>query len=237
MLHAASDVAFCRWELRPIKLSPFGIGKYPVTNLEFMAFVWETKYDACDDNFVAHWRKKGREKGRAGWICPAEAVSAHPVVYVSHDDASAYCAWAGARLPTYEELQYAARGNTGWRFPWGNEFSIVKAVTRESPLRRTVPVDAYSPQGDSIFGVTGLCGNAWAWTDSVFEKSDRDSEFDLFLAFGSAFDHMSFQQEIPLNRSYRNHSVGMRVCYDRPENAAATGEKLHAFIANMPKLR
>lgn len=98
----------------------------------------------------------------------------HPVVNVSWRDAVAFCEWRGARLPTEEEWEWAARGaERGTTYPWGNELPVNQLCwdgignTRKAlKLERTCPVGSY-PGGDSPQGVKDLSGNVWEWTASA----------------------------------------------------------------------
>ncbi|MBI2297939.1 MAG: SUMF1/EgtB/PvdO family nonheme iron enzyme [Armatimonadetes bacterium] len=81
----------------------------------------------------------------------------HPVVYVSWDDAKAYCDWAGASLPTEAQWEKAARGELeGMAYPWGNEFDEAKANNGVG----TKPVGSYTPNG---YGLFDMAGNVWEW--------------------------------------------------------------------------
>ena len=108
------------WENSPrrnhhhtMHIKSFHIDRYPVTNAEFKKFLDATKYHPKDDhNFLKDW-KNGTYP--AGW-------ENKPVTWVSLEDARAYAAWAGKRLPHEWEWQYAAQGTDGRTYPWGNSW-------------------------------------------------------------------------------------------------------------------
>jgi formylglycine-generating enzyme required for sulfatase activity len=99
----------------------------------------------------------------------------HPVVHIAYSDALAYCAWAGKRLPTEAEFEYAARGGLERaRYVWGDEFRpggrymantfqghFPEANTGEDGFRATAPVGSFPPNG---YGLVDMAGNVWEWT-------------------------------------------------------------------------
>jgi formylglycine-generating enzyme required for sulfatase activity len=103
----------------------------------------------------------------------------HPVVYVDLDDARAYAAWCGKRLPTEPEWQAAAQGNDGREWPWGGAFDPAKC----NPGGATLPVRAL-PEGRSPAGCHQMSGNVWEWTESV--RDDGHTRFCM-LRGGSWF--------------------------------------------------
>ena len=131
-------------------IKSYYIGKYPVTNAQYMRFVEET----------------GHTPPRF-WKNPKYNAPNQPVVGVSLFDAREYCRWAGLRLPIEAEWEIAASGRELQReFPWGNEFDRQKCntpvslppVTFQNSLLRTTPVDAY-PDGVSPYGCYDMIGN------------------------------------------------------------------------------
>lgn len=150
---------------RDVTLGPFAIDATPVTNARFADFLRESGYrPRHPEAFLRHWEGADR---------PPAGLEDHPVVFVDLDDARAYARWAGKRLPTEEEWQYAAQGADGRRWPWGDE---LRADLCNGDGRGTTPVGAY-PGGKSPFGCLDLCGNTWEWTES--ERSDGRTRFAI----------------------------------------------------------
>lgn len=185
--------------VREITVSPFRIDPYAVTNDRFARFVDETGHVTEAERFgwsyvfagflPAALRRGAARPAQTPWWCgvdgacwrapegPGSTVAErgdHPVVHVSWNDAMAYCSWAGVRLPTEAEWEYAARGGPAQlRYPWGDELTPGGAHrcniwqghfptknTAEDGFRGTAPVDAFEPNG---FGLYNVSGNVWEW--------------------------------------------------------------------------
>lgn len=129
-----------------------------------------------------NWRLWWRWQPGACWDHPfgpesgiAERMD-HPVVHVAYTDALAYCEWAGLRLPTEAEHEYAARGGAvGQRFAWGDEpypDGVPQANTwlgrfpyDNQGVGGTAPVGSYPANG---YGLFDMIGNAWEWTSDRY---------------------------------------------------------------------
>lgn len=189
--------------LRQVRLKPFAMDEAAVTNARFGAFVATTGYVTEAERYgwsfvfyqflpddhetqgvvgVEWWR---RVEG-ASWNHPfgphsdVVGIEDHPVVHVSWNDAQAYAAWSGGRLPTEAEWEHAARGGLkGARFPWGeaepdDTGSFPCNIWQgEFPGRNDArdgfvglaPARSFAPNG---YGLYNMSGNAWEWTSEPF---------------------------------------------------------------------
>ena len=189
--------------IHAVELDAYRIGAHAVTNDDFARFVEATGHrttaEQHGNSFVfsgllpddfpptrgvldAPW---WREVEKADWRRPEGPHSdltdrgSHPVVHVSWLDASAYCAWAGGRLPTEAEWERAARGGrTGHHYPWGDErepdgVHRMNVFQGEFPRRDTgddgwigtCPVGSFAPNDYGLFETTG---NVWEWCADWF---------------------------------------------------------------------
>jgi iron(II)-dependent oxidoreductase len=165
------DVQF-PWESSPrrdhrhlIHVPRFFIDRAPVTNAAFKTFLGAAHYRPADaHNFLRDWKNGTYPDGWAD----------KPVTWVSIEDARAYAAWAGKRLPHVWEWQYAAQGADGRTFPWGAAWNpnAVPAVDNSRAPRSPTSVDAF-PAGASPFGVLDMEGNVAQWTDAFSDPHTR----------------------------------------------------------------
>ncbi|MFC3579262.1 formylglycine-generating enzyme family protein [Sphingomonas hylomeconis] len=154
-----------RFHHHRLPIDAFAIDRFPVTNAEFATFVDASGYAPADThNFLRHWTD-----GR-----PTPGSERQPVVWVGLEDARAYAAWAGKRLPREWEWHYAAQADDGRRYPWGNDWRADAAPPPS--LDRIMPaladVDAH-PAGASPFGVMAMTGHVWQWTDEYRDRHVR----------------------------------------------------------------
>jgi hypothetical protein len=131
-------------DARSVTLSTFCIDRTEVTVGAYKACV---NAGACTAPAPGNWGASDRNQ--------------HPINAVDWFQADAYCKWSGKRLPSEEEWEHAASGNSPRSYPWGNE----PADGRVCIGAGTCPVGSY-PGGDSPFGVKDMAGNVWEWTSS-----------------------------------------------------------------------
>jgi formylglycine-generating enzyme required for sulfatase activity len=252
---------------RRVQLKGFALERFAVTNRRFAAFVAATGFvteaerfgwsyvfhsllDPAFDAPVPEGLPWWRGVDGASWRMPEGPGSGietrldHPVVHVSWNDAAAFAAWCGGRLPSEAEWEHAARGGIAdRRFPWGEEEPSDSRIlcniwqgrfpdldTGADGYRGTAPVDAFAP---NPLGFHNMSGNVWEWCEDPFRVrslgragKERDrmavAERERTLKGGSYLCHISYcyryRIAARMGRAPDTSTghTGFRVAYDRP---------------------
>lgn len=159
--------------MRPVhkvKLKAFYLGKYEVTNAQYKKFCDATKRKYpknldWDSNYFL---------GKPD----------HPVINISWNDAAAYAKWAGGRLPTEAEWEYAAKGGVDAYYYWGDDIISHDQLNylgveegKRDQWNYTSPVGSFPP---NPFGLYDILGNVWEWVadwhgEDYFSKSPKEN--------------------------------------------------------------
>jgi sulfatase modifying factor 1 len=238
--------------VRDVTLSGFWIDACAVSNADFAAFVAETGYITEAERFGSSFVFAGllpddfpptlgvaaapwwRLVDLADWAHPegprsdVDSRQTHPVVHISHGDALRFCAWAGKRLLTEAEWEYAARGGlVGQPFPWGAELEpggehrmnvfqghFPDHNTAADGWQGTCPVDAFPPNG---YGVHNTTGNVWEWCAGDFgaplpgHRPTRGGSYLCHASYCRRY-RVSARQGLPPDSSTGN--IGFRCALD-----------------------
>jgi len=194
-------------EKKPCILPAYRIGRYLVTQAQYAEFLQahpEIPVPYVDEDWarVYNWDPEQR-------TYPA-GRSNQPVVLVTWDEAAAYCAWTGGRLPTQEEWERAARGSDGRDYPWGETFTPAHANTRENGLGGPTPVGVFV-EGESPSGALDMAGNVWEWTVSDHDHNTKILRGGAWNFPAESARTFVFERSRPHNRS---HAIGFRVVFD-----------------------
>ncbi|HEX4855823.1 MAG TPA: SUMF1/EgtB/PvdO family nonheme iron enzyme, partial [Limnobacter sp.] len=189
---------------RTVRVESFRLDSAPVRNIDFARFVAATSYETLAerkgfshvfcmtdgpvrlDNPDAWWKATQD----ANWKNPRPGsellpdFDIHPVVHIALEDAKAYAQWAGGRLPTEAEWEFASRGGVltsmhNSQYPWGDEFApngqrMAHVWQGAFPwyyapggVPSTLAVGSYFP---NPLGLVDMIGNVWEWTSSLFAQ-------------------------------------------------------------------
>ncbi|WP_274916885.1 formylglycine-generating enzyme family protein [Streptomyces sp. WZ-12] len=196
-----------------VAVGAFRIDRHPVTNRQFQAFTQATGYRTVAEERgvgLVYGERFWEEVPGADWRSPAGIAGLcavrdrpdHPVVQVTWQDARTYAQWAGLRLPTEAEWEYAATGPDGTIWPWGNDWRPTAANTAErtnegpitdmqswttwwsrcrssTELPGTTPVGSL-PTSNSAYGVADLAGQVMEWTESRYQPYDAHRSYGPF---------------------------------------------------------
>jgi len=212
---ACAREVFADERLRTVTLEPFALDQTEVTNADFKTFVDAETYVTTAEERGYSWDITRCR--RCSWRSPqpgrdALAHPGDPVVHVSWTDARAYCQWAGARLPTEDEWEYAARGEDRRTFPWGDEWDANRLRDVSSEGVGLEPVGSH-PKGATPDGLQDLAGSVWEWTSTTSGEGERrifkgGSWMDRIPAY---FRSAAFSEDAP---DYSSISLGFRCARD-----------------------
>jgi formylglycine-generating enzyme required for sulfatase activity len=173
--------------------APVRVARRAVSNAEFSTFLDETGPRPPWIGLLASWR---------GGPCP-DSLRHHPVHDLRPEDCDAYARWAGARLPTPDEWEKAARGWDGRNFPWGDEPDPARCHAAEGLPDATVPVATHD-QGSGLFDIVG---NAFECTSGYYrDRMDRGR-----VVMGGSYAHAMMRASLRLSHTLSGHlRVGLR---------------------------
>jgi len=195
---------------RVVQVNAFSIDRRLVTKLQFRGFL----------RSIPQWRKgaqrAGSNNGRylEDWTLeefrPIEAQ--RPVVFVTWPAASAYCAWAGKRLPSEAEWEFAARGGlVNTEFPWGNAMPDSSSANwAGTKLGRTSDVGQFPANG---YGLFDMAGNVWEFVADRWDKADTRPETPdtRHVIKGGSFEGAAVNMRVRYRDSHPSGGAGPHV--------------------------
>ena len=190
------------YELHRVEVPAFGIDKYMVSNGEFLEFMkaggyenrslWvQNDWQWKEEHKIAHpvfWLRQG-EAWYQNTMFEAVPLPSEWPVYVSHAEASAFARWAGKKLPTESQWHRAAYGTSSGAerdYPWGNDRPQAEHGNFDFKSWNPAPVSS-SPKGESGFGVSGMLGNGWEWTATLFGPFPGFEKFPFYPGYSADF--------------------------------------------------
>lgn len=183
-----------------ISIKAFHIGKYPVTNAEFLEFLTDTKWPEIPTSWEFGFYPFHK--------------SNHPVYSVTPRAADEYCRWLSKktnrnfRLPTEAEWEYAASGPQGLEYPWGNDIKLSFCNTLESNIGSSTPVGMF-PESNSWIGACDMAGNVEEYVQNEYSPYPNGPLImDDLLLKGESYRIArggSFTRNLDLARCKRRH--------------------------------
>jgi formylglycine-generating enzyme required for sulfatase activity len=225
-----------------VYLQEFYIGKFPLTNALFETFVEKTGYRTTaerngygfvytpraqrtkdsmtgKETFTWHSHLLFKKIQGACWYHPNGLGSSlhnkrrHPVVQVSLEDACAFAAWTGKRIPTEKEWEAAARTANGYIRPWGNDWAGNSCNVEKSYIGDTTPVDKYLESANE-YGVVDTLGNVLEWTlDNWKTQKLGEKKTDIHIVKGGSWisdGSISLSNRYPMEKNTSSNILGFR---------------------------
>jgi formylglycine-generating enzyme required for sulfatase activity len=174
-------------------LDAFNLDQYEVSNKQFSDFI-----KATDHPSPAYWDDRRRNKPR------------QPVSGVNWNDANAFCSWANKRLPTEAEWEKAARGQSGWDYPWGDNTPTCELANYSGCFDGTIGVGLTT--GVSPYGVYDMVGNVWEWTNDLYsggpERVIKGGSWSYYT------ENLQVWNSLPVIPEYSYYLIGFRCVRD-----------------------
>jgi formylglycine-generating enzyme required for sulfatase activity len=206
------------------EVQAFLMDKFPVTNIQFKAFLDKSGYKPADPvNFLKHWKSGKLQK----------AQEQQPVIYVSYEDAKAYAKWAGKRLPNEIEWQYAGQTTDLREWPWSAETKNIKRepepVTSSLTVYKIKGIDSafanlgngkidavgQHPKGTNPYGLQDMVGSVWQLTNDIYKSGSYDY---IMMKGGSYYNPSSswwYVQGGPRELHYRQALIRVSEGFER----------------------
>jgi gamma-glutamyl hercynylcysteine S-oxide synthase len=190
------------FEENTVEVPAFAIDRFKITNEQFLEFVaaggyenrdlwsdeaWEWK-EADRISHPVFWRRTGDRWQYRTMFANLPLPLTWPV-YVSHAEAAAYAKWAGKALPSEAQWHRAAYATAEGRessYPWGEAAPSARHGNFDFQRWDPVPVNAHA-DGNSAFGISGLLGNGWEWTSSLFAPFPGFEPFPFYPGYSANF--------------------------------------------------
>jgi formylglycine-generating enzyme required for sulfatase activity len=193
---------------RPLRIQhlerPFLLDRHPISNADWAAWLEVAPDDRIDANYLPHW---GPDR-----VCPPSDRHA-PVYGIWPEDADAYAAWRGARLPSADEWEKAVRGIDGRNWPWGDRFKPA-AVVAELGVSRPLPSRALGASGEA--SLYGAIGGVFEYTASPWRGRPERGR----VVMGGCYTHPAAVSRASLRLSHKlsgHLKAGLRLAWDAEE--------------------